>query len=251
VTENPTPLVESLAAWWEESLSKTVGDAGSISVLYSGGLDSSLVAFGLRTRAQIELVTVAVPGSVDAKNAAEGSRLLQLPWRNVTLQPSDVRRVLSDETGALGRLSSVSRAVQVALALGLEPASNELVVCGQGADELFLGYAHFEGIPPPQVMERRQSDLDRLLHTDWPVSLSIASRKRKRLASPFLGAEFLTRVTGLSADQLRPSGERKALLRQMARYLGLPAVLADRPKKAFQYGSGIARILRQTETDQS
>lgn len=245
MVEESSALCEQVAGWWREILSRTAASRLAVSVLYSGGLDSSLVAAGLRSIAEVELVTVGVPGSSDLLSGEDGARLLGLPWKQRVITLRDVQRVVQ-ENPEIDRASPGSKSVQVAIALGLEATSRPEVYCGQGADELFLGYAHFEGIPADAAGRRRDSDLQKLLGDDWPLSQSIAARLGKRLHSPFLDPEFLNQVRALSIEQLRSGPARKPLLRQMAAELGLPKALAERPKKAFQYGSGVARLLRQS-----
>jgi asparagine synthase (glutamine-hydrolysing) len=238
-------LRDALTEWWAQALRRTADDRQPLSVLYSGGLDSSLVATGLQAFAPLELVTVGARDSADIAAAERGARILQLPWKGRVIDLDDVRRTLHTVAAELNRASPASTPVLLGLALALETASNVRVVCGQGADELFLGYAHFDGLATADAAGLRRMDLDKLLQEDWPLSRSIAGHYGKSLHSPFLEAEFLEHVQMLSIDQLRSGPGRKPLLRQLATDVGLPAELAERRKKAFQYGSGTARLLRR------
>jgi asparagine synthetase B (glutamine-hydrolysing) len=239
-----SPTIEEVAHEWQEAISRTIGNSRSVSVLYSGGLDSSLVAVGAHQLSEVELVTVGLRGSPDLLSAELGARRLGLDWTNRVVDQADVERILVEEGNALAKTSDVSRPVLIGLALALEASSNTLVLCGQGADELFLGYAHSERLSAIDAARQRQHDLDRLLKADWPVSIGLAERRQKVLKSPFLDLNFLTSARTLSIDRLRAGGGRKPFLRQVAASLGVPDELANRPKKAFQYGSGIDRLWR-------
>ncbi len=240
----PSPSTEEIASRWRDAVSRTVGASRAVSILYSGGLDSSLVAVSVRELAKIELVTVGVPGSRDLVAAEEGARLLAMEWVGRTIERMDVERVFASDGNLFAGTSLASRAVLVGLALALEATHHPNVLCGQGADELFLGYAHFEGLSPADVFRRREEDLDRLLSTDWPLSISLGERRDKVLGSPFLESDFLTFGRALSVDRLRAGRGRKPLLREVALALGVPEELANRPKRAFQYGSGLERLVR-------
>ncbi|MFZ0830499.1 MAG: asparagine synthase C-terminal domain-containing protein [Thermoplasmata archaeon] len=242
----PSLLIEDLVAQWRQAILRIAGDRQPLSVLFSGGLDSSLVAAGLRDLVEVNLVTVGVQGSTDMAAAERGARILELPWSGHLISPDDVHRALDIDGVGLSQVSPTSRAVLLGMSLALEATTTERVVCGQGADELFLGYAHFEGLSSADAWACREEDLTRLLRDDWPRSISIASRYGKSLISPFLDPEVLAYVRALSIDELRSGPGRKPLLRRMARLLGLPAELVERPKKAFQYGSGVARLLRDS-----
>ncbi len=239
--------LDDLEHAWTDAVDRTVGEVRNWTVLYSGGLDSSLVAASFRDRAKVDLLTVGVPGSSDLRAAEEGARLLGLPWRGREVFDEDLRRIVGENAEGFAALSSPSRAVLVGLALGLDTARTRYVACGQGADELFLGYAHFEGTSDLEAERRRRGDLARLVEEDWPCSQQLAGRHARTLVSPFLEPRFFRHYSKLPIPELRSGLDRKHLLRQLARSVALPPELVGRPKRAFQYGSGIEKALRRLE----
>lgn len=236
--------VQEIARLWRDAVRRSVGSSGHVSVLFSGGLDSSLVARTARELAGLELVTVGVSGSHDLTAAEDGARELSLPWRPRTIGPPDVDRMWEAHRVEVEGVRPASRAVLIGLALAVETTNTVTVLCGQGADELFLGYAHFSGRAPGEVESRRAADLDKLRREDWPAIQSISGRLGKRIESPFLDHRLMSYVLQLPIGTLQAGGERKRLLRRVALDLGVPERLAARDKKAFQYGSGIERLVR-------
>jgi asparagine synthase (glutamine-hydrolysing) len=247
----PTPsssIVGGIASRLREAVGHSIHGSAQVSVLYSGGLDSSLVACVARDLARVELVTVGVRGSSDLSAAESGSHVLDLPWAPRIIDLTDIQRVLLAGHASLANASRASRAVLVGTVLGAEAANCPVVLCGQGADELFLGYAHFDGLSPEDTSKRRQEDLDRLLGDDWPRAVELSRSHSKELRAPFLAPEFLINAREIAIERLRAGAGRKPLLRAVAMEMGVPEELIARPKKAFQYGSGIERLMKSLRT---
>ncbi len=112
------------------------------------------------------------------------------------------------------------------------------ILSGQGADELFGGYAKYlESNDPGRDMSLDFAALLRQVHRDQ----DLVAPSGVRLSFPYLDVRVV-RVAGMI-----PSGEklgtiRKRPLREVAlRYI--PPGIAWKEKKAMQYGSGFARVL--------
>lgn len=213
-------------------------------VLFSGGLDSSMVAFCLgHLGHEPRLIAVGTPGARDLESAASAGRLLGRAVETVELDPKALGAPAVGETSTEGAPHRRDP-IRVAFAWATASAPPGAVVCGQGADELFGGYAHFGQLEAIQAEERRRLDLHRLLHTEWPWAWQTAARHGRRLRSPYLDWEFVHAALRIpTAEWYRPR-ERKHWLRSWAIAHGLPEELAHRPKRALQYGSGVERALR-------
>ncbi len=139
----------------------------------------------------------------------------------------------------------------VAFALAVERSPPGPVLCGQGADELFLGYAHFRGLDVVAAAERSEADLKQLLERDWPVSQRIAERLGRSVVAPYLHPEFVRAARAIPIELRRPDPTPKGFFRQWALRRGLPPAIATRPKRALQFGSGIDRLLPRAEEGDS
>jgi len=62
---------------------------------------------------------------------------------------------------------------------------------------------------------------------------------------PYADEDIASFAAGLPLDYKIRDGERKAVLRAAALELGLPEELASAPKKAAQFSSGAARLLKR------
>ncbi len=214
-----------------------------LSVLFSGGLDSSLIVWMLRSVPDLRLVTVGTPGSADLAAAGEAAEQLGRPWIPCVVTHADLQQGRA-RWGTEIRESGQMESVLLGLALALEASPTPTVLCGQGADELFLGYAHFVGKDAAAVRAIQRKDWARLIETDWPQAVACGRRLGKALRSPYLDSNLSKFLLKLPVEILQPSPERKGLLRLVAAREGLPSALVHRAKRAFQYGSGIDRALR-------
>ncbi len=216
-----------------------------LGLLFSGGIDSALLGWELRDRPRFILSTVGTAGSPDLANAEAAARLVGAPWSRAVLTESeviDMAREIDDETRTL---TPTARSVQVAFSLAVRHSPSRALVCGQGADELFLGYAHYRGLAGSEAKRRAEEDLDRVQKDDWPRSQRIAHRLGKVVAAPYLDPSFIAVVRDIPVAARLPEPVPKALLRDWARHRGVPEWLVQRPKRALQFGSGVDRILRR------
>jgi asparagine synthase (glutamine-hydrolysing) len=229
--------LERALAPWNESDLPTV-------VLFSGGLDSGLLAWELRRNPRLILLTVGLPGSPDLAAAEDGAKLLGARWVRAELAPDEVRaaaaRIRDSEPG----LAPTPAAVLTALAVALDRAPGRVVLCGQGADELFLGYAHFRGLGPAAARQRAAVDWAALRDRDWPRAERVARASDRTAFAPYLHPDFVAAVEQIPIGLRLPQGEPKRLLRRWAEARGLPASIARRPKHAFQYSSRVDRVVR-------
>lgn len=193
------------------------------------------------------LSTVGLEGSHDLSAAEEAASGLLLPWVPRVVTAEEVllmARQLETETSGL---SPTARSVEVAFALAVHAAPPGVVLCGQGADELFFGYAHYRGLDDDGARRRGRADLRYLLTEAWPRSRRIAAALGREVVAPYLDPEFISAVEQIPLAERTAGPEPKHAFRSFAQRRGLPESIALRPKKALQYGTGVDRLLRRAE----
>ena len=218
---------------------------GHASVLYSGGLDSSLLAFLLKPHLNVTLVTVGTEGSTDVRQAASGARLLDLPWSSIRLEEVEIDKEAGAAHAEWPHLKEPQFSVAVALRLAVRSCETLDVFAGQGADELFFGYAHFRGLNPEEAIQRAQLDWQRLVTADWPMVRDAAQSLGHRLRSIYLDPGIVAAARRFPPPMGELGEPPKVWLRRAAKVAGLPSELVDRPKKAMQYGSGVERVVHR------
>lgn len=140
--------LRDVAALIEENCLRTHFD-GPASILLSGGVDSSVVAAVLGRAGSSTAVTVgysepAFQGD-ERKRAANTAAFLGLDHLQVELASVDVPELLSTSAAMLQEPLYASTSLSTLVAFQA-CGPNRVVYCGDGADELFLGYANFQGV---------------------------------------------------------------------------------------------------------
>lgn len=239
-----------------EVISKNPIPPDELGVLYSGGLDSSVIT-ALLTNLYSESFQLVVAGINTAKDvmfARKGAEALNLPLTLKMLTTVEVEEALPTILSILGQVDVLHVELAIPLFFAARCASQfgmTALYTGQGADELFGGYAKYEkgflNSGEEAVLTEMKSDLQTLNTKTLPSMKAIVSHHNCQLLVPFCDKtiiEFSTSIP-LSCKIVLDSGEviRKQILRLLAKGLGLPPEFVYAPKRALQYGSGAHRIL--------
>ncbi len=216
---------------------------GQDAVLLSGGLDSAIVAMLAKGEGDIRAYTVGLGRSHDMDAGMACANEIGLPWGGIMITREDVRLGISELSRLLDTTDPVKLSYELPLFFACRGAEEEVLLCGQGADELFGGYARYVDMAPAERRAVMQADTARLLNEGIGGEGRIAAEFGKRIAYPYLDARVQHLASELSDDLIIHDGERKVALRQVASALGLSA--ANKKKKAAQYGSGIMAEMKK------
>ncbi|MDD1723790.1 MAG: asparagine synthase C-terminal domain-containing protein, partial [Methanospirillum sp.] len=212
----------------------------------SGGVDSALIA----ALARRPCIVVGMEGCHDIMQAAGVATHLDLPLHIRTVTPADISDALAEITGILEEPNPVDIAIATTQYFVAETAhdlGHERILTGQGADELFGGYARYLDTPPDRLSDVFAADF---------ASLSRQGRRDQRIAGswdtylsmPYLDMRVVCAAGAIPPRERVQGGVRKKPLREVAMQY-LPETMAYREKKAMQYGTGIwkeiKRIARQ------
>ena len=225
----------------------TAVDTSRLAVAFSGGVDSSLLA----ARLDIPLYTVGFPDSHDVEAARSAAAVLGADLRVVELDHETLERAVPEVANAIGRTNAMDIEIALPLYVLAERARAdgiERLALGQGVDELFGGYAKVARAPEDPRVEadtvrgaRREvvGTLPGQFERDW---LAVHAGGLTPV-TPYVHDRIVAAALRLPGELLvGADGERKRAFRLAAREW-LPDELADREKKALQYGSLVAREL--------
>ncbi len=240
--------LEDLSTSISEAVSKSVEDASKIGILFSGGLDSSLIALLTKKKAEnadITLFTVGTHDSHDLSIVEQASKLLGLNSKSIEVHSQDIIPAIPKLAGIIGIHHSVKISFELPLYLALSNIDEELVLSGQGADELFGGYARYLKMEREELHGALKRDVENLIDTDIKMDYRIALHFKKTLKTPYLDENVVRIAEQIPLEYKVKKGQRKIALQEVALQLGLPKELANRQKKAAQYSSGIFKELRR------
>lgn len=223
-----------------------------VGVLLSGGLDSSLVAaIAARVLAargeQLQTFAVGTPDAPDLAAARVVSEHLGTLHRETTYTAEDALEALPTVVRAIESFDPalVRSAVPNFLLARATAEHVKVVLTGEGADELFAGYAYLREIADPEALDAELVRMVEGLH-----SLNLQRCDRVTMAHglearvPFLDREVIAWALRLPpAYKLAGPGQpEKRLLREA--FAGwLPEELLWREKAEFGDGSGAAGVL--------
>ena len=214
-----------------------------VGVLFSGGLDSSLLALLSSKYADVTLYTAGAEGSQDLEWARKVSETLGLKLKEYIFDINDVEEVIPKVVFAIEEPNPMNLAIGIPLYFATKLAKEDnrkLLLSGQGADELFGGY--FKYLENPNLMEKDLIELgEKNLARDDKIAMINSVEGR----FPFLDLNVVRTALGTPIEFKIRNGIRKAILREAALELGLPKEVAYREKKACQYGTNSQKLLQK------
>lgn len=239
-------MIPELADLLRNSVLETLEDR--VSVSFSGGIDSTLIASIARNAADIELYTVGMAGAKDVLCADEVSQMLELPIEHITMDEKDILdtfdkcyQIVPNNLLKVELLVPVYKAAQKASEQG-----HEVMLFGAGAEELFAGYERYyhyleEGKDVDKILQEEFRTLDQR-EIGWIRKVCREFSIEARY--PFHNRKLADFVFSVPVERRMENRElKKGLLREAATLLNIPSISVKRKKQAMQYGSGIHKVL--------
>ena len=226
-------------------------------ILFSGGVDSSLIAFiSKQLKCDFTCYTVGLEKSDDiiwAQKAADEYKfnfkfkILSLEELEKTVK--NVVKLLDDADIVKVSVGSVLYAAgKLALADG-----NNILFGGIGSEEIFAGYQRHEDALQKNNFEALHAECWNGLKNMWSRDLvrdfTIAKDLGLDLRTPFLDRELIKVAMNIHPMFKLDKSGKKIILRQSAEFIGLKKEFAWRKKQAAQYGSnfinGLDKLARK------
>jgi len=217
-------------------------------ILLSGGIDSSMISYFVSSNfKEYTILSMGTEKTKDKKYIDIMSDYLKKPyiWIDITEQNlatdiTVIKQLLKNEGVEINIM-------QVSLAAGyftIFKKAQELgithIFTGQGPDILLGGYHKYESVT--NINEEIKKDLP-LLEIDKKRDGAMAKHFGITLINPYLENTFIDFALAIPQEYLVQGREKKLILRELGKKVGLPAEIVNRPKKAFQYSTGIQDMI--------
>lgn len=228
---------------------------GKISVAFSGGLDSSIIAALIKeTHADAILITVGLEGSKDLDDAEKVAEEIGLRIKTKTYAMRDVEETLPKVLWLIEEANALKASIKIPEYWAAEVSSKmncKAVFFGQGGDELFGGYHKYL-----KEYERSLESAEMALFLDTinlykdslEMSEKICAFHSIEARFPYMNYELVSFALKIPITAKISSADdplRKRILRKYAERIGLPANVYLKPKRAIQYGTGVSKALRR------
>ena len=253
---NPDKIIRDLERHLLDSFSH-LESGNKSAVLFSGGVDSSLAALLTKQHCKDTLlITARCEDSHDASVSKKAAKTMSLDFAEVTIDSESVWEVIPDIMRTIKKTDKMNVEIAIPFFLAAREAHRlgfEIMVSGQGPDELFGGYARYERM----FIEDGSEAVEAALWNDYSVTDEANIQRDRKVIEyhnlkpffPYLHPEFVACALSIPAEMnIDPKKKpaRKLMFRKLASAMGVPEHVAMEQKRATQYSSGTSKMLVQS-----
>jgi len=239
-----------------QSVKEKVSGLKEVAVAFSGGLDSSIIAFlAKQSNVDVHLIHASLEDQPETEYALKTAEELGLPIHVCLFKEEDLEQIIPRALSIIEDPNPLNLSIGVPIFWTAEKAASmklKVMLAGQAADELFGGYRRYVddylSFGEEKVRKELFHDIVSIYETNLERDYKLCSFHGVELRLPFADyriAEFATKLPVNLKIEQRPNGLRKIVLRKVAKNLGLPESVVKKPKKAVQYTTGVDKALKK------
>jgi asparagine synthase (glutamine-hydrolysing) len=247
---------DTLQKLLERSVRSRVSGTKEVAVAFSGGLDSSVVAFlAKKCGANVHLVHVSLENRPETEEAKGAADKLNLPLQVSLFKEADVEKVVSKVVELIEEPDPIKASIGVSFYWTAEKTAEagfKVLLAGQGADELFGGYQRYVNEyqlhGAESVRKVMFDDVVGIHESNIERDVKICGFHDVELRLPFASyplAEFAVALPVELKIEGKTGSLRKLVLRKVAENMGLSASITEKPKKAVQYATGVNSVVKK------
>jgi len=247
---------KKLRSLLQQSVKQRVSGLEEVAVAFSGGLDSSIIAFlAKKFGVSVHLVSTSLKNQPEIESAKMAAAALKLPLHTHLYSEKTVEEDLPKVLWLVEEANPVKTSIGIPIFWTAEKTSEmgfKVMLAGQGADELFGGYKRYLNdyvrYGEEFVQKTIFSDIVRMHEINLERDSKICNFHHVELRLPFATyqlAEFAASLPlQLKIESLNDM-LRKKVLRKAAGDMGLPQFIVNKPKRAIQYATGVNKIIKK------
>lgn len=232
-------------------------DSIPFGILLSGGIDSSAIAAtiaGMIKGRDLQTFFVGMENSLDIEYARMVAKHLNTKHKEHILNINEIEKTLPQAIYYLESFDFPLVRSSVAQFLGLKDASKDIriVLCGEGADELFGGYSYLWNI---RSEEQLHKELVRITFNSGDTGFQRVDRTTAAQSiegrMPFMDMDIINLAFAIGPRLKLHSKENitKWILRKCIEPL-LPKEVVWQPKRKFWEGAGMSDIIKNLAESQ-
>ena len=238
----------NLSSLIEKAIINRAENMGKFGILFSGGVDSTLIAFICKKyNYDFTCFTIGLENSQDieyAKIIAEKYNF-NLKYKILTLEEFEniiketIKILQSNEIVWISVGSVVYASAQLALQDNIK-----ILFGGLGTEEIFAGYQRHEDALQQNfeaVHKESWNGLKNMWSRDLLRDSKIAKHLGIELRTPYMDLNLIKAAMNLNPMYKLDKNNKKIILREIAEDFGIDKEFAWRKKKAAQYGSNFVK----------
>lgn len=233
-----------------DAVRKRIQDLDKVGIIFSGGVDSVLVAsIAKELGADVTCYVAGVEGCSDLEYACKAAMEMGLPLKVNRLKYSELLDYIPKVINCIEdrSLGQIEVAIPIMASVEMAHKDNQIVLLtGQAADELFGGYPWYRKIVELDGYDefefRMWDDVKHLYNETLEREDKITMAYGIELRVPYLDPQVIKTAFSI-VPQLKVRSAQdtvgKYIHRALADVSGVPAEIAWRSKEAAQHGAGI------------
>lgn len=234
-----------------ESVKKNANRKETVGLLFSGGLDSSLIGkILIDLDVEVIPITVGLKTSKDITFSKKHSKKLFKNHIIINVNEKIIEKSLSEVIAIINSHNVVDVSVGCVTYLASKYASIfglEKIFSGLGSDEIFCGYKSHKLAMKKGFNEVQKECENRIIKVkdDLKRDKKISKNFNINIITPFLEKDVIKLGMSIHPKDKINKNSNKIIIRNIAKELGLPLELCERKKIAAQYGSGVQKIIKK------
>lgn len=233
----------------ENSIIERAQNLNKLGVLFSGGVDSTLIAFLCKKHGfNFTCFTIGLENSQDIEYAKRIAEKYNFSLKYKILSLEEFENVIRNTVKILNNVDivwiSVGSVLYATAQLALQDSIHTLFG-GLGTEEIFAGYQRHEIALDNNDFESVHKELWNGLKNMWQRDLLrdsiIAKKLGIELRTPYMDWDVIKAAMDINPMHKIDKTNKKIMLREIVENFGLEKEFAWRPKKAAQYGSNFVK----------